>query len=197
MTIKMTGVSKVNKDDVKALLDARKKINLFLWDKREQLEALQSSKSVGCADWVIELAENLTMTARAPTHWAPPRPLHEFKGHPPAPQFEQMRAGWLEKYHQKHLKTLKSDTTIQKESSIKLMKFERKVSINESLARKRGRDDGDDDEELHESTKKRAREEEDLEISVTKNVGDDVSRKRKTGLNFGLDNDSDSDSDSE
>ena len=45
--------------------------------------------------WSIGFAASLSLTARAPQDWAPGRPLHSLGGHPPAPQFEQMRIGQL------------------------------------------------------------------------------------------------------
>ena len=193
----MTGVAR---DEIKGLLDSRKNISMFLWDKREQLEALRSTQIVDCVDWVMELADNLTMCARAPAHWAPPRPLHEFKGHPPAPQFEQMRAGWLERYHQKQLKVSKDNSASEKESGMQLLTFKREKSTREPLVRKerskRGREDdegGDQDTEA--STKKRARGESDVG-SAQMQAEEDMGRTRKTAtLNFGLDDEDDSDSD--
>jgi hypothetical protein len=196
----MTGV---DQNAVKSLLDSRKAIQGFLWEKRVELAALRSTKSVGDADLVIELADNLTMCARAPEHWVSPRPLHEFKGHPPAPQFEQMRAGWLERYNQKQLKAgpRKGGEAAgeEKEESggLRLLKFERtgssrRPSTQAKERSKRGRDEGVEEDE-GESKNKRPREEEE---SAPKVVAEDLGARKATGISFGLDA-SDSDSDSE
>ena len=81
---------------VRELLAKRKVITECLFAKKEQLDELRTKvTAVPSPDWVLNLAENLTLTVRAPKDWAPGRPLHELGGHPPAPQFEQMRVGML------------------------------------------------------------------------------------------------------
>ena len=81
---------------VRELLAKRKVITECLFAKKEQLDELRTKvTAVPSPDWVLSLAENLTLTVRAPKDWAPGRPLHELGGHPPAPQFEQMRVGML------------------------------------------------------------------------------------------------------
>ena len=78
------------------LLEQRKVLSDFLFYHRDDLKRIQEIKRLEKSSWVLQLAENITLTTRAPKAWAPSRPLHEFHGHPPAPQFEQMRAGKLE-----------------------------------------------------------------------------------------------------
>ncbi len=92
----------MNRDRVEALLERRKQLSDFLYEKKDDLQRVHSisnlDSSPGSA-WVLQLADNITLATRAPTAWAPSRPLHDFHGHPPAPQFEQMRAGKLEALH--------------------------------------------------------------------------------------------------
>lgn len=92
----------MNRGRVEALLERRKQLSDFLYEKKDDLQRVHSisnlDSSPGSA-WVLQLADNITLATRAPTAWAPSRPLHDFHGHPPAPQFEQMRAGKLEALH--------------------------------------------------------------------------------------------------
>ena len=101
----------MKKDRVLALLEQRKKISDFLHENSDDLKRVhnisQLDSSPGSA-WVLQLADNITLATRAPAGWAPSRPLHDFHGHPPAPQFEQMRAGKLEALHIQHLKDQKA-----------------------------------------------------------------------------------------
>ena len=144
-----------NRDEIKALLQERKEISVFLWEKQEMLKILrESGKGDVKPEWLIELADNITMSARAPAHWAAPRPLHEFKGHPPAPQFEQMRAGKLEALHQKNIN--KAGTERQEAADeLKLIKFDRTTTSASAgvsttapsaawVRGKRGRGNGED-----------------------------------------------------
>lgn len=202
-------MSGVDEDRVRSLLDCRKQIQSFLWEKREELQALRSTKSVEDTDWVIELADNLTMSTRAPTHWAPPRPLHEFKGHPPAPQFEQMRAGWLEKYHQKRLKNmtgkkgapLEEGSGKEKDSALKLLKFERtessrRPSIESKHGSKRGREEDEEDNGDEDLSKRKRSRGDSFKDEAEAKKADALGGRKATGLSFGLDaSDSDSDSD--
>jgi hypothetical protein len=86
----------MDRERVLSLLDQRKVLSDFLFDNKEELRRVHDIKKVESSSWVLQLADNITLTTRAPASWAPSRPLHEFHGHPPAPQFEQMRAGKLE-----------------------------------------------------------------------------------------------------
>jgi len=64
--------------------------------RKDELLRVHTARRIDSAAWPVELADLLTLTTYAPSAWAPSRLLHEFGGHPPAPQFEQMRAGKLE-----------------------------------------------------------------------------------------------------
>ncbi len=87
----------MDKEAVLSLLSQRKEISNFLFEHNEELAHVKQIRKIESSKWILELADNITLTTRAPSAWAPSRPLHEFRGHPPAPQFEQMRAGMLEK----------------------------------------------------------------------------------------------------
>lgn len=85
----------------KSLLQKRKAITEFLYQHAEELASIRKrTQAVPSIDWVLEFAENITPTLRAPDEWVPGRPLHDLCGHPPAPQFEQMRLGRLGQLHQ-------------------------------------------------------------------------------------------------
>jgi hypothetical protein len=191
-----------NRDEIKALLQERKEISVFLWEKQEMLKILrESGKGDVKPEWLIELADNITMSARAPAHWAAPRPLHEFKGHPPAPQFEQMRAGKLEALHQKNIN--KAGTERQEAADeLKLIKFDRTTTSASAgvsttalsaagVRGKRGRGNGEDEDASR--SRKRAKEEDE---EGRRQEEPAAARARKAAaVNFGLDNDSSSDSD--
>ena len=75
----------------------RNDLTFFLFDRKEDLRRVHDVRHIESSNWVIELADSITLTTYAPTAWAPSRMLHEYGGHPPAPQYEQMRLGQLEK----------------------------------------------------------------------------------------------------
>ena len=87
--------------DVRDLLARRKKISEFLYANQQRLSELRdragARPSLAC---VLEFADNITMTLHAPQDWVPGRPLIDLGGHPPAPQFEQMRVGALALLHE-------------------------------------------------------------------------------------------------
>jgi len=74
-------------------LSKRQRISDFLYLSIEGGDLERTSQS--SIGWAIGFAASLSLTARAPQDWAPGRPLHSLGGHPPAPQFEQMRIGQL------------------------------------------------------------------------------------------------------
>jgi len=82
--------------EARKLLASRRKISEFLFANKDRLDEIRNKvTTLPSSDWLLKLADNLTLTMRAPEGWVPGRPLHELGGHPPAPQFEQMRVGAL------------------------------------------------------------------------------------------------------
>ena len=179
--------------EMKVILAKRREIGDFLHKHKEQLDRLRHEKQIPNSNWVIEFAENITMAAKAPKHWAAPRPLHEFRGHPPAPQFEQMRAGKLEAYHQKQLKKGGgSDTVIDSVLIPPLITFERVKPVPSQMgSNTRGRDVDAEDGEDTAAIAKRIKSSED-EVAASRQVEAlKNSTSRKAAVNFGLE-DSDS-----
>jgi len=90
----------VDSSDIRDLLARRKKISEYLFANQENLSALAQAGTHPSLACVLELADNITMTLHAPQDWVPGRPLIDLGGHPPAPQFEQMRVGALALLHE-------------------------------------------------------------------------------------------------
>lgn len=183
---------------MKDILDARKRISNFLFDHKDQLSALRSSKNIPNSDWVIEFANNITMAAKAPKHWQAPRPLHEFRGHPPAPQFEQMRAGKLEEYNQKMHKDGTVDHLTGEFVIVPpLIKFERTKPVEKRTSNKRGREEEEEEEEDSVTAQaKKLKSSEDELVANRQAEALKSASHRKAAVNFGLDDD-DSSSDSD
>ena len=181
--------------EMKAVLEKRKRIGDFLYEHKGQLDRLREGKKIPNSDWVIEFAENITMASKAPKHWAAPRPLHEFRGHPPAPQFEQMRAGKLEEYHQKAKKSGDVGEIMDFVQIPPLITFERtKPTVTKSASNKRGRDaDAEEEEDAIAIAKKMKSNEDEAAASRLAALQNATSRKATTA--FGLDDDDSSDSD--
>ena len=78
------------------LLYRREKLSSFLFENRMELKNVHALKLTPYSV-TIGLASSISLTTRAPLEWNLTRPLNEFNAHPPAPQFDQMRAGKLEK----------------------------------------------------------------------------------------------------
>ena len=89
-----------DRERVVELLKQRQSLTDFLFQYKDDLKRVHDARRIGSSAWAVELSDLLTLTAYAPYAWVPSRPLHEFGGHPPAPQFEQMRAGKIEALHQ-------------------------------------------------------------------------------------------------
>jgi hypothetical protein len=83
------------KEDLQNLLTVKKTIEETLFTHRDALDKIRNFKNVKIDD-VIEFADNLTLTAHAPMEWKVGFPL--IKSHLPAPQPEEMRFGYLQKY---------------------------------------------------------------------------------------------------
>jgi hypothetical protein len=89
----------MDKERIQSLLDMRGKLSDFLYDHKQELQNVHAIRRLESSSWVIDLANSITLTTYAPTSWAPTRgALHTYSGHPPAPQFQQMRLGQLEKF---------------------------------------------------------------------------------------------------
>lgn len=89
-------------ENVRLLLSKRKRIQEFLFTQRDAINRTKRTREKIPTDWVLDMAENITLTLRAPNDWTPGRPLFDLSGHPPAPQFEQMRVGVLAQLHEKY-----------------------------------------------------------------------------------------------
>jgi hypothetical protein len=82
--------------NVTQLLACKEDIRDTLYKYEDQLIALKKLRRVEL-NTLLEVAQNLSYTDRAPDGWTPGAPLG--KSHPPAPQPHEMRGGMLEKYH--------------------------------------------------------------------------------------------------
>ena len=181
-----------SKAEMKTILAKRREIGDFLYKHKGQLDRLRHDKQIPNSDWLIEFADNITMAAKAPKHWAAPRPLHEFRGHPPAPQFEQMRAGKLEEHHQKQLKEGGVDAVVDSVQIPPLITFERtKPAPSQKSSNKRGRDSDAEDEEGAAALAKKMKSNEDEAAASRQAEALKSATSRKAAVNFGLE-DSDS-----
>lgn len=81
---------------LQTLLSTKHRINDALNNNSEHLQFLKHSKKVSLED-LLNVAAVVQYTNHAPNEWKIGMPL--VRGHPPAPQPEEMRCGCLENYH--------------------------------------------------------------------------------------------------
>lgn len=87
-------------DQLHRLLSIKKSIQLVLNDCREDIDGLKVFKQAEL-DTLLDVGYNLSWTNQAPNGWNPGMPL--LKGHPPAPQPDEMRSGSLENYSKRSM----------------------------------------------------------------------------------------------
>ena len=119
------------------LLGRREKLSNFLFDHRVELKNIHDLKLTPCSV-TIGLASSISLTTRAPPEWNLTRPLNDFSAHPPAPQFDQMRAGKLENINArevlKNRSTKRKGTTLNTSETNKIpIEFIKDLSYYESL----------------------------------------------------------------
>ena len=101
-----------NKQSVKNLFESKAKISSLLGSYKEELELTKKSKSLRI-DWILHLADNITLTDTTLPSWTEGMPL--IKSHPPAPQPEEMRDSLLQEYHFEFIrKSLSNDVITDK-----------------------------------------------------------------------------------
>jgi len=84
------------KDKIRKLLYIKRSISKCLRENQEELDHIRNVRIVQACD-IIELADYISRTIKAPPLWKPGNPV--VGGHPPAPQPEQMRLGKLGEHH--------------------------------------------------------------------------------------------------
>ena len=82
-----------NQSKVIALLRKKSRIAQLLFDHKDDLAALDDPVLPLSISELVKFANGITGPAHAPRGWAPGLPLHG--SHPPAPQFDDMRLGYL------------------------------------------------------------------------------------------------------
>lgn len=80
------------------LLNLKSKIHEFLHNNKNELNNIKTSNNVPF-EWVINYADNISLTLSAPKNWTPGFPLNNC--HVPAPQLIEMRDGLITSYASK------------------------------------------------------------------------------------------------
>ena len=167
---------------IRALLESKADIRRTLHTYKDNIELIKRSRTMQIS-WILDFADNITLSNKAMNGWVEGMPLT--KSNPPAPQPEQMRDGFLQKYNlesKKIASSLKSSSSQSKnDSSISTeMLVEKLKSSNKSYCLV--------DEQNEKDSRKRNSNE--FSYAADDNLFQDISKRgRVFNVSFGMDSD--------
>mmetsp|Transcript_16411 Transcript_16411/g.22623 ORF Transcript_16411/g.22623 Transcript_16411/m.22623 type:complete len:171 (+) Transcript_16411:129-641(+) len=166
-------------DLIRTLLDSKTDIRKTLHKLKDDIALIKTSRTMQVS-WILDFADNITLSNKAMNGWVEGMPLT--KSNPPAPQPEQMRDGFLQKYN------LES-TTERKVISLKASNSSYEASISTLVEKLKSSDKSYLLLEEQKISNKRNSNE--FSYAADNLFQDNNKRRRAMNVSFGMDSDDD------